>query len=432
MSIPSGKERTVSVHSARKKSRRTTSDIKTPDLRDDWKQFPVLFQKYCEARLCPMYPKVYNFLERDDGQFIQIDYPLSNMDYKTTENKLVIYTYTNREMNIRKTVCKCPHVIDTRMFFALNQTLLNYSSMTCLKLEFCNIGADHIIILQDSLKTKNIITELSLVGNPIKEQSYYRLIYCGLKSLILRFCEITDRGLKKIAREFLNHDSDFATLIHLDLSSNMIFDEGCKYIATILKCDRTLQSISLIDCKITDVGCATLISCFNKFALNFEEVYKRRTIRLEYLKQLQKVNVDKDEPEFILLENKINRYPFTNHESFAAEGEIFCMGNYTLISLNISHNNLTSSSLDLVLKSLVEQTETFGNGKGLRRVILEGQNTPECEDIKSKISDFLSSKNRKSQTTSSAEGSMRSRSSAEAHSSAHSAGFDKEEKVSFQ
>lgn len=65
-----------------------------------------------------------------------------------------------------------------------------------------------------------------------------------------------------------------------------------------------------------------------------------------------------------------------------------------IIQIHILDNHLTKSSLDLLLKTLMEQSLTFGIEKGIKRVVLEGNssNNPECATLKDTIQELLGNK----------------------------------------
>lgn len=178
---------------------------------------------------------------------------------------------------------------------------------TVPRLEFCDLSADQVTVLQETLKLQPYVTFLSLRGNPKCRDKLYLLVNVGLKILNVKMCEIDQYGrytlavsylfyrlcfkfpaLKKISEVFLDSSPDTG-LLHLDLSSNKLFDEGCEYIASILRCDRGLVSLSIADCKITDTGLKEILETFRRFELRDGEILLRRKLRLEYYRMLYQV-----------------------------------------------------------------------------------------------------------------------------------------------
>lgn len=77
-------------------------------------------------------------------------------------------------------------------------------------------------------------------------------------------------------------------LISLDLSSNLISDEGIVHLANTLRTNRGLISLTLTDNWITDKGLEILMKIFRDFELIQEEIEIRRKLNFEYeFKKLQ-------------------------------------------------------------------------------------------------------------------------------------------------
>ncbi|KAL1501206.1 hypothetical protein ABEB36_006578 [Hypothenemus hampei] len=373
----------------RGKSRRTTHDILKFILKEndeDCKKLPYLLQKYCDDRLCPFYPKIQNFLIAEDGQVVHMVHPLEEINANVNNRNLTVVTYSDHNSHLKIVICKTTTEIDDRVFFALSQTYRHFPTITILRLDYCNLSATHVEILKNNLP--KTITELSLAGNPNRSQNFYHLIRCDIKILSLKFCNIDEKGLEKIALEFLNNYSDPPKLLHLDLSHNQIFDNGCIWISTILHCDRSLQSLNLTDCKIGDEGFKCLLACFNRFALDNQEIVIRRKIRLNYFKS---VYLPKSYfPEAVFLNSSlaeiIKTHPFTSEQVRKENNQILCPANSTLKYMNLAYNRLRRPSFDGLLKALMEQNME----KTLQNVIfqLDG-NSSDADDLKVTIEELL-------------------------------------------
>lgn len=139
-------------------------------------------------------------------------------------------------------------------------------------------------MLAHLLKDNFSITELSVNGNPNKAQNFYLLLHStNILSLSLKFCSIDSYGIEKISNE-LYYPCE-SSLLHLNLSSNSVRDEGIAHIVRFLRINRTLISLNLADNKIYDIGCIRLMLTLQKFPLNFEEIVIRRGIRFEILRK---------------------------------------------------------------------------------------------------------------------------------------------------
>lgn len=136
--------------------------------------------------------------------------------------------------------------------------------------------------LKTILQKNELITHLSINGNPNKFQNFYILLKnTKLKHTSMRFCQINDRGVHLIASQ-LNSFSE-QSLLSLNLSSNFISDKGTVSIANFLRSNRKLISLNLADNWITDSGCASLMNVFKKFALIHEEIVTRRHRIMNFL-----------------------------------------------------------------------------------------------------------------------------------------------------
>lgn len=224
------------------------------------------FTQLCDFNLC-------SFVLTADGHFVSLE---------SKGRQISGCAYYNAQFKLKYLVCKT-----TSLFLTLNQVVVDFPHLFSLILDYCNLTCDHINLLEDTLKMTKTVKLLSLVGNCCG--NFYRLINCGLKVLSLKLCNIDHQELEQIALEYANL-VEAATLIHLDLSVNPVFDEGCRYLAAILRCDRSLRSLNLTDCKITDKGVELLTSAFQPFTLNQKELAVRRRIRFDYYRLQQKVS----------------------------------------------------------------------------------------------------------------------------------------------
>ncbi|PBC29507.1 Leucine-rich repeat-containing protein [Apis cerana cerana] len=85
------------------------------------------------------------------------------------------------------------------------------------------------------------IKDLNLDMNPNTQENYHLLCTPGgsLKYLSLRLCEISDNGMKKIAKELEYHDPpDNPKLTILNLAHNHITKNGAGHIGNMLRTNR--------------------------------------------------------------------------------------------------------------------------------------------------------------------------------------------------
>ncbi|KAH1006832.1 hypothetical protein HUJ05_007526 [Dendroctonus ponderosae] len=397
MSI-SAKERHLSA--TRKKSRRYTHDVLRATIEsetDDCKRLPYLLHKQCEERNAPAYPEVHAYMIKEDGQVVLVDNaPTIRKSIIPLDSNLVIYAYSNLNLKLRALDFRCFRIMDPRLFFAIIQTMPHFPDLFSLQLDYCNLTSEHILILKQHLSRQKTLSELNLTGNPHGHRSFHRLLRCGLKVLILKFCNIAEKGLRKMASEYLNHPYE---------------PPG------------TLRSLNLTDCKIRDSGLELIALSFRTFALSDDEICVRRKIRLDYFRLLQETPFS-DEPNatkpeatlanpkgssrdsFSLVETTVKIHPFVN-ETVQENGEILVKGNCTLEHLNISYNQLSKSSLDLLLKTVMEQAGTL---EALQQLVLEGncRNDPECDSLKITIQEWLAGRKTRSRSL---PGSVKSKSS---------------------
>ncbi|CAH6902075.1 leucine-rich repeat-containing protein 71 isoform X1 [Phodopus roborovskii] len=127
------------------------------------------------------------------------------------------------------------------------------------------------------------LRKVSLEGNPLPEQSYYKLM--GLDSTIahlsLRNNNINDHGAQLLGQALSTLHNSNRTLVSLNLGFNHIGDEGAGYIADGLRLNRSLLWLSLAHNRIQDKGALKLAEVLRPFELTHREVVERRRLLLE-------------------------------------------------------------------------------------------------------------------------------------------------------
>ncbi|KAL1777505.1 leucine-rich repeat-containing protein 71 isoform X1 [Sigmodon hispidus] len=132
-------------------------------------------------------------------------------------------------------------------------------------------------------QTPLALRKVSLEGNPLPEQSYYKLM--GLDSTIahlsLRNNNIDDHGAQLLGQALSTLHNSNRTLVSLNLGFNHIGDEGAGYIADGLRLNRSLLWLSLAHNRIQDKGALKLAEVLRPFELTHREVVERRRLLLE-------------------------------------------------------------------------------------------------------------------------------------------------------
>ncbi|OBS65171.1 hypothetical protein A6R68_06287 [Neotoma lepida] len=127
------------------------------------------------------------------------------------------------------------------------------------------------------------LRKVSLEGNPLPEQSYYKLM--GLDSTIahlsLRNNSIDDHGAQLLGQALSTLHTSNRTLVSLNLGFNHIGDKGAGYIADGLRLNRSLLWLSLAHNRIQDKGALKLAEVLRPFELTHREVVERRRLLLE-------------------------------------------------------------------------------------------------------------------------------------------------------
>ncbi|XP_059758381.1 leucine-rich repeat-containing protein 71 isoform X2 [Balaenoptera ricei] len=127
------------------------------------------------------------------------------------------------------------------------------------------------------------LRKVSLEGNPLPEQSYYKLMAVDstIVHLSLRNNNIDDHGAQLLGQALSTLHSCNRTLVSLNLGFNHIGDEGAGYIADGLRFNRSLLWLSLAHNRIQDKGALKLAEVLRPFELTHTEVVERRRLLLE-------------------------------------------------------------------------------------------------------------------------------------------------------
>ncbi|KAM3918685.1 leucine-rich repeat-containing protein 71 [Leptodactylus fuscus] len=153
------------------------------------------------------------------------------------------------------------------------------------KINLWNVGLTDrtFSLLVDVLQHCPSVRVISLEGNPLPDQSYYKLISddSGLVHISLRNNQINDEGARHIGQALRSLKMTSKNLATLVLSYNHITDLGAGYIAQALKFNRSLLSLNLSSNQIGDQGALALAEMLGRFALSHPEIVERRRLLLE-------------------------------------------------------------------------------------------------------------------------------------------------------
>ncbi|KAJ8934601.1 hypothetical protein NQ318_002945 [Aromia moschata] len=289
--------RRTSQHTVKHESRKSKSKIIQPLSSKSLSilAFQFKLETYCMENRCRTVPDVEVLGDAKETQSVQgvqgapavfitfkagDDEELDKILFKNfpLETGMVLALQSCFEDGIRITVLKYATVlrVATLRFLVLNRNLNRF--------EFCNMTAEHVEMLSDILASNDTITELSVNGNPVPEQNFHLLLRgTKLLSLSLKCCCVDRLGMERIAGE-LSRPFD-CPLLHLNLASNRLFDEGAASAAALLRANRTLLSLNLSDNKIYDGGCRQLTQPLQHFPLDHCEIVERRRIRYALLRR---------------------------------------------------------------------------------------------------------------------------------------------------
>nr|XP_004667173.2 leucine-rich repeat-containing protein 71 isoform X1 [Jaculus jaculus] len=198
--------------------------------------------------------------------------PTIQVELEQDDNKLV------KEIHIRG------WKVDDRMLTVFSKCLPSLSQLQAINLWKVGLTdktlATFVALLSQCSST---LRKLSLEGNPLREQSYHKLM--GLDSTIthlsLRNNDIDDRGAQLLGQALSTLHSCNRNLVSLNLAFNHIGDKGAGFIADGLRLNRSLLWLSLAHNCIRDEGALRLAEVLRPFELKPAEVVERRRLLLE-------------------------------------------------------------------------------------------------------------------------------------------------------
>lgn len=309
---------------------------------------------------------------------------------------------------------------DDRVMDILERTFLPTSErLNVLDFSHCGLTDKTLQKLHDCIKCSPTLKFLNLDGNKFAKSQRFDIFLSqddklSLQCLSLKHCDINRIGTFHIGAALVENSS----LQTLNLSNNKIDDEGAKNIGEGLKLNRSLVALNLGSNEIGDEGVKHVIATLTTFPLTHQQVVARRMLKYSS-------NNDESEDDANGSRDKKNRNgkipkrndlqsaqsgkkdmkreksasgmktktpkisskgdrvgsPLQDEDGGAShpllervreiDGELWITGNRSLISLNLSRNEMTEVGMQLLYDAMVYQGELVGGGgecRGLMRL----------------------------------------------------------------
>ncbi|XP_018420872.1 PREDICTED: leucine-rich repeat-containing protein 71 [Nanorana parkeri] len=179
--------------------------------------------------------------------------------------------------------------IDDKMMGIFSKCLPALTSLHKISLWNVGLTDDTFTSLFTILQRCPSIRVFALEGNPLPQQSYYKLISDDLafSHISLRNNKINDEGARLISQALQSLKMTSKNLASLVLSYNHITDKGASDIAQALRFNRSLLSLNLSSNQIDDEGALALAEVLGHFSLAHAEIVERRRLLLEKAAQEQ-------------------------------------------------------------------------------------------------------------------------------------------------
>ncbi|XP_013174689.1 PREDICTED: uncharacterized protein LOC106123098 [Papilio xuthus] len=286
------------------------------------------------------------------------------------------------------------------------------------------------------------ITEVCFDGTYIPDANYDILLdHELLRYLSLSRCKIEDEIIHNIAMKLVYPNPASKSLAVLNLSSNRITNDGAKSLAFALRSNRCLIYLNLSANKLTDEGAASIMDSLQEFCLTPEEILasksrycsfylKRNKLIAKKVKELKESDSDKSSakkkgtrsvPPSVRRRTKTDREvslhsvheilasnitgsesnlfdraativqmafgvfidPFSSSNTIVKDEALYCLGNNSLLCLNLAYNDLSYIFVRKLLGILLYQKQADRKPRGLINVCIEGNNLPvSCEEYR--------------------------------------------------
>ncbi|XP_014778684.2 leucine-rich repeat-containing protein 71 isoform X1 [Octopus bimaculoides] len=171
--------------------------------------------------------------------------------------------------------------VDEKYLKIFQKCWVSLEKLNLISLWDTGLDQDSIQTLASFLPKCSNLKKLYIDANYIKYSDYGILLQknCNIQFLSLRHCKITDQSLYNITQAI--SDSEPCKLISLNLTGNFITDRGAKYLAHVLRKNRSLLNLGLANNQIGDEGAKAFAGVLSKFTLNDDEIFERRKLIME-------------------------------------------------------------------------------------------------------------------------------------------------------
>ncbi|XP_023817831.1 NACHT, LRR and PYD domains-containing protein 12-like isoform X2 [Oryzias latipes] len=222
--------------------------------------------------------------------------------------------------------------------------------------EPCGLSETHYEIVASALKSNpSHLTKLDLSRNNLENSSLKVLCSglespnCRLQTLRLIYGSLSEISCETLVSALKKNPSN---LTKLDLSGNNLQDSGVLHLCGFLESpDCRLQTLRLIDCRLSEISCKSLVSALKKNPSNLTELDLSRNWNLKDSGFLHLCGV-LESPDCRL---QTLRLEFCKLSKISCAGLISAMKNTPshLTKLDLRYNNLQSSDVQQ-LQDLVE------------------------------------------------------------------------------
>ncbi|XP_053615504.1 uncharacterized protein LOC128678174 [Plodia interpunctella] len=330
------------------------------------------------------------------------------------EKRIQIMAYYDHSGHLAEiAIVKAPIMISGKIIKSIHICLPFQPTLTKITIR-CGLNSKILHELAIMLPHSNI-TEICLDGCYIPEGNYFILLdyISHLKILSLKQCRINEMVCMEIAKR-IDIGEAGSSLSVLDLASNQITDRGVWYIAEVLRRNRSLVYLNLSSNGITDCGLMYIMNHLKEFEMNPAEIRGRIKRRYEFIKKSglslkkseDKINqgtqvhfrkhhdkpksakkkkhsvVDSTSVAAVVAVKETFTDVFDDANVVVRNGNLYCIGNLTLCSLNLAYNDLDYISIKRILDVLRYQKNinSLTNHTGLIRLELDGNLIPHACD----------------------------------------------------
>ncbi|KAI8437452.1 hypothetical protein MSG28_011775 [Choristoneura fumiferana] len=339
-------------------------------------------------------------------------------DFENEDAIILTATYDHNGRLVEIAFIDCILPLNRQVMKVISLCLPFHAMLTKLTIKEKRLNCGILYEIAKFLPFSNL-TDICLDSSYVRQGNYYILLdqTSSLKCLSLSNCNISDIVCREIAERIEFQRPASKNLLVLNLSYNKITDLGAEALGRSLRTNRRLLHLNLCNNKLSAVGAEHILVHLSKFQLTATEVMEMKRQGIEYfqtkaaviekcLKQIRlnrlparseasrrrsqlakrqtlmgevKGSSDYENAEMMAL-GIVGpfEYAFTSQNTVFKDGHRFCIGNFTLCSLNLGYNNLDFFNITKIVDILSYQSSLMhSRGTGLMRLVIEGNNLPE-------------------------------------------------------